>query len=173
MKIILSILSLLFLFGCELADLEFELPEGNNATGAYDYNSTSIYYDVNNIQEATSTNRGIIDYNSSTDTGSIEVTPIQGWSYTIDIINLTDHTLTNGDITKSFTIRQQQKTVNAEDFTFEGVKSVELLDSDGGTLLGTYDGTILADGFLEFEFSSLNRETSESVNTKVKAEVAD
>lgn len=159
----------LFLVACDAGDffsIPNELEDGN-----YDYDSTSIYFDDKGDQSERGTNTGSFDLAISGSTATLAVYPRLGWSYNLSIDNLTDHTLGDGSIVTSFSVLRTTQFINDtysssdNEFRVDGTRNVELVD--GGSTVGTYDGLILSNGEMDFEFESINIETGEYVITTI------
>lgn len=161
----------LLLFSCDAGDF-FNVPnEGGD--GNYDYDSSSIYFDDRGDQSARGTNTGSFDMTISGNEAYLSIYPRLGWSYDLTLINLTDHTLSNGNEVTSFSIQRHTQYINDsytsgdDEFRVDGTRTVDL--EDNGSIIGTYDGLIYENGDIVFEFESININSGEYAITTINA----
>jgi len=166
MKYLIYLISSFIMLSCTVDD-EFVIPEGGTE-GAYDYYSTTKYYDENGEQTEVGGNEGVINQTST----NLTITPFVGWIYDLDINNVQTHILSNGQVVTSFSITVQDEEIDAggELYTFrvKGTRSIELKDSNGDTI-GFYDGVIGLNDIITCEFESYNFITYDKVITSIEA----
>ncbi|WP_422360916.1 hypothetical protein [Reichenbachiella sp.] len=169
MKYTLHILSVLLLFSCETSDFT-SIPQ-EYSESAYDYNSSSDYFDDRGRLSSQGTNRGSLDLFLSEDQMSMTIYPRLGWSYELTFDNLTEHTLSDGTTATSFRVERSSQYISNSisdddnEFRVRGTTNMTLEDDDSS--LGTFDGLIYPDGMIQFEFESVNLISGEYVITTI------
>ncbi|MGL1886578.1 MAG: hypothetical protein OCD76_08700 [Reichenbachiella sp.] len=167
MKYLIILISPLLFISCYDGDY-FEIPI-NEEQGEYQYVSQSDYFDIKGDNYQSSVNQGIILYNPNQQ--AIQMTPLLGWEYYLQLSDVTEHTLTDGSVVFSFRIRLQNKVVSDNTFNVFGTNDIELVD--GGTLIGSYDGLIFDEGSVEFGIESINISSTERAVTYIQGNQID
>ena len=142
---------------------EFDYPT-NEITGSFSYTSESTFKDENGT--ITHTNSGIGGLESNIILKELSITPLVGWSYVLDLANITTHTLADGSEAHSFSIKIQDESVEEETFRIVGDKQTNLYDSDG-TVLGVYDGVIYGSDSIRYSSTSYNVSDFKETNTQI------
>lgn len=169
MKYIYYLSFALLLSSCDAGDF-FSVPN-ENGDGNYDYDSSSIYFDDRGDQSEHGNNTGSFDMNINGNEADLTIYPRLGWSYRITLINMTDHTLTDGSVVTSFSIQRNTQyiddtyTSGNDEFRVDGTRTMEL--EDAGAVIGTYDGLLYENGDIVFEFESINIKSGEYAITTI------
>ena len=166
MRLLLSVIVPFVLFSCVDSE-EFDIPV-NEISGQYSYESSSNYYNDDNLTVERSVNSiGSLEINSFQN--NIRMSPLAGWAYNVAITNREEHVLTNGEIATTYSVLLQEQFVTSVLFKFQGTGNTVLWDSDGANL-GTYDGVVYGGDSLRFEIRSFNGSTFEQTVTEIVGE---
>ncbi|SMD34855.1 hypothetical protein SAMN04488029_2209 [Reichenbachiella faecimaris] len=174
MKYIQYLALSLFLSSCDSGDF-FSVPnEGGD--GNYNYDSSSIYFDDRGDQSERGRNTGSFDMSLAGSEAYLSIYPRLGWSYDLVLINLTEHTLSNGSVVTSFSIQRNTQYINGaysddDEFRVDGTRTIDL--EDNGSTIGTYDGLIYENGEIVFEFESINISSGAYTITTINAYLVD